>query len=180
MPLLHCFSSESKNMVGMTLSTTCVTSFFSFMPKVAFQSWAITSQLGLAGFVQKSFTLMGKHYLLSSVSIPPSGSWWWLFCCSGRFLCCFSFPVGLCELNLRYPLSCLQPFCSPVRMASAGISLLTSFKLSDVLCFSTWERAMYNAFSVETFCSFNEPGSSQGSLRSLSTWFMTLVKKNVS
>lgn len=83
-------------MVGMTLSTTRVTSFFSFMPKVAFQSWAITSQLGLAGFVQKSSTLMGKHYLLSSVRTPPSGADGG---CSGRLLCCFSFPVGLCELT---------------------------------------------------------------------------------
>lgn len=36
MSLLHCFSSESKDIVGMTLNIKCVTSFFSSMPKVGY------------------------------------------------------------------------------------------------------------------------------------------------
>lgn len=90
-----CWSSESnKNVVPrVTVVMKCVTSFSLSKSKAAFLNWATPSILGLAGFICKSFSLMGKPHLLSSVSTPRPSRAEDGF--SGSFLCCCSSPGRL-------------------------------------------------------------------------------------
>lgn len=120
--------------VRMTLVIKCVTFFFLSMPKAVFWNWAIPSQLGLAGFLYQSFTLMGKLYLSSSVSTPWSGRADDGF--QADFHAALPFLWGLCELNLGYLLSYLQSF------SKGGTSWYQSADLLSCLMFffflSTW------------------------------------------
>ena len=88
------------------------------------------------------------------------------------------FCEALSGLNLRDSLDCFSSFCSLVGSGTCWYNSSTSFTLCFILLsFFSFDVAIHNAFSIESFCSFMMQGSSWGYMESTFIQFMALIQK---